>query len=235
MKTTPSLLQGLAACAACGYGYYRSSTRTSSKKIYYYRCLGSDDYRYENGRVCQNKPVRADYIDDVVWEHITKLITDPRLIQDEIDSRLRLARNADPAMRQREQVELALTKATSAISRMIGAFQEQLVTIDELRGRMPELRTREANLRGQLDALESQIADRDLYLALASDLDCFLSQLSENTKSAEIADRRRVLRLLVKDVLIGPEKITIRHRIPLRQRLSADDGPSANSDTESDR
>ena len=42
----PSLLQGLAACSACGYGYYRTSARTSaSKKIYYYRCLGSDDYR----------------------------------------------------------------------------------------------------------------------------------------------------------------------------------------------
>ena len=37
----PSLLQGLAACSACGYGYYRTSTRTTNKKIYYYRCLGS--------------------------------------------------------------------------------------------------------------------------------------------------------------------------------------------------
>jgi site-specific DNA recombinase len=37
----PSLLQGLAACTACGYGYYRTSTRTTNKKIYYYRCLGS--------------------------------------------------------------------------------------------------------------------------------------------------------------------------------------------------
>src|SRR6266516_1902292 len=37
----PSLLQGLAACASCGYGYYRTSTRTARKKIYYYRCLGS--------------------------------------------------------------------------------------------------------------------------------------------------------------------------------------------------
>ena len=37
----PVLLQGLAACAACGYGYYRTSTRTTNKKIYYYRCLGS--------------------------------------------------------------------------------------------------------------------------------------------------------------------------------------------------
>ena len=36
----PSLLQGLAACAACGYGYYRTSTRTARRKIYYYRCLG---------------------------------------------------------------------------------------------------------------------------------------------------------------------------------------------------
>ena len=47
----PSLLQGLAACASCGYGYYRTSTTTSSgKKIYYYRCLGSDDYRHQGGR-----------------------------------------------------------------------------------------------------------------------------------------------------------------------------------------
>ena len=52
----PSLLQGLAACASCGYGYYRTSTTTSSgKKIYYYRCLGSDDYRYQGGRVLRQQ------------------------------------------------------------------------------------------------------------------------------------------------------------------------------------
>jgi site-specific DNA recombinase len=31
----PSLLQRLAACSSCGYGYYRTSTRTTNKKIYY--------------------------------------------------------------------------------------------------------------------------------------------------------------------------------------------------------
>ena len=84
----PSLLQGLAACAACGYGYYRTSTRTARRKIYYYRCLGSDDYRYEGGRVCGNKPVRADYLDEVVWDHITGLLADPALIRAEIGKRL---------------------------------------------------------------------------------------------------------------------------------------------------
>src|SRR6266496_2842286 len=51
-KLPASLLQGMAACTACGYAYYRTSTRTTAKKIYYYRCLGSDSYRYEGGRVC---------------------------------------------------------------------------------------------------------------------------------------------------------------------------------------
>jgi len=33
----PSLLQGICACSRCGYAYYRTSTRTTNKKIYYYR------------------------------------------------------------------------------------------------------------------------------------------------------------------------------------------------------
>ena len=162
----PSLLQGLAACSACGYGYYRTSARTTSKKIYYYRCLGSDDYRYEGGRVCGNKPVRADYLDTVVWDHITHLLADPALIRTEISKRLEQARTADPATRQRKQLELALAKATTAITRMIEAFQEQLITIDELRSRMPDLRARETGLRGQLDALDAQLAGQEAYLKL---------------------------------------------------------------------
>jgi len=231
----PSLLQGLAACSACGYGYYRTSTTTTSKKkIYYYRCLGSDDYRYQDGRVCGNQPVRADYLDTVVWDHITALLADPALIRAEISNRLEQARTADPAARQRKRLELALAKATTAITRMIEAFQEQLITIDELRSRMPDLRARETNLRGQLDALDAQLADQDAYLKLADDLEGFLAQLQASTSSASVPERQRVLRLLVKDVLVGPEKITIRHRIPVRERATTSSPHPAGTDTESD-
>ena len=231
----PSLLQGLAACSACGYGYYRTSTRTTSKKIYYYRCLGSDDYRYQGGRVCGNKPVRADYLDTVVWDHITHLLADPALIRAEISKRLEQARTADPATRQRKRLELALAKATTAITRMIEAFQEQLITIDELRSRMPDLRARETGLRGQLDALDAQLADQEAYLKLADDLEGFLTQLRASTSGAGVPERQRVLRLLVKDVLVGPEKITIRHRIPIRERTSHGNQEHQTPDTEGDQ
>jgi hypothetical protein len=106
---------------------------------------------------------------------------------------------------------------------MIEAFQEQLITIDELRGRMPDLRARERNLRGQLDALDTQLADRDAYLKLADDLEGFLAQLRSNADLAATSQRQRVLRLLVKDILIGPETITIRHRIPVRESTTHSD------------
>jgi site-specific DNA recombinase len=229
----PSLLQGLAACSACGYGYYRTSTRTTNKKIYYYRCLGSDDYRYEGGRVCGNKPVRADYLDSVVWDHIAHLLADPALIRAEIGKRLERARTSDPATRQRKRLELELAKAAAAITRMIEALSEQLITIDELRARMPALRARETNLRGQAAAIDAQLADREAYLKLADDLAGFLAQLRDHTQDASVTERQRVLRLLVKDVLIGPEKITIRHRIPIRERTTSDQEPG-NADTEGD-
>jgi site-specific DNA recombinase len=63
----PTLLQGMLICQVCGYAYYRTSTRTSARKLYYYRCLGSDDWRYPKGHVCTNRPVRQDYLDDLVW------------------------------------------------------------------------------------------------------------------------------------------------------------------------
>jgi site-specific DNA recombinase len=229
----PSLLQGLAACSACGYGYYRTSARTARRKIYYYRCLGSDD-RYEGGRVCGNKPVRADYLDQVVWDHITGLLADPALIRAEISKRLEQVRTSDPVTRQRNQLELALAKAATSITAMVEAFSEQLITIDELRSPMPHLRAREASLRRQLDALDAQAADRDAYLKLADDLEGFLAQLRGNAATATVEERQKVLRLLVKNVLIGPEKITIRHRIPFREPAGSGGGRNDSTDTEGD-
>ena len=230
----PSLLQGICACSSCGYAYYRTSTRTTNKKIYYYRCLGSDDYRYEHGRVCANKPVRADYLDTVVWNHITALLADPALIRNEINKRLEQVRTVDPATAQRQRLDAGLAKATTAITRLIGAYQEELISLDELRTRMPELRARQSSLHHQIDALDSQLADREVYLKLADNLEDFLTGLRGKAATATVAERQRVLRLLVKDVLVGADKITIRHSIPVRHNVSSgtDDSPETDSEGE---
>jgi site-specific DNA recombinase len=231
-STNPSLLQGICVCASCGYAYYRTSTRTTNKIIYYYRCLGSDDYRYQHGRVCANQPVRADYLDGVVWNHIATLLADPALIRTEITKRLAQVRTADPATVQRQRIDTGLAKASEAIKRLISAYQEQLISLDDLRSRMPELRTRETTLRQQIRALDTQLADRDVYLKLADNLEDFLASLRNKAAAATVTERQRVLRLLVKDVLVGPDKITIRHSIPARHSPTSATENSPDTDSE---
>ena len=209
----PSLLQGLAACSACGYGYYRTSARTTSRKIYYYRCLGSDHYRYEGGRVCGNKPVRADYLDDVVGPHhrpARRPGPDPR--------RDHQAARAGPHRRPGDPAAQAARAGTGQGHRLGHRHDRGVLRAADhhrrARARMPHLRARETSLRSQIDALDAQTADRDAYPTLAGDLEGFLAQLRGSAATATVEERQRVLRLLIKEILIGPEKITIRHRIP---------------------
>ena len=232
---TPSLLQGLAACSGCGYACYRGhTTTTAGNKIFYYRCIGSDNYRFEHGKVCDSKPVRADHLDQVVWDHITHLIADPALIRAEIDKRLTQIRTTDPATAQRKRLDDALAKTNGAITRLIGAYQEDLISLDELRARMPDLRARETSLRHQAQALDTQLADREVYLKLAGNLEGFLAALRTSMATAAIKDRQRVVRLLVKEVLVSPGKIVIRHSIPVQGDTPAPASISTDSDDDSE-
>ena len=71
-----------------------------------------------------------------------------------------------------------LTRAGGAIERLIEAYQEQLISLDELRARMPALRKRQSTLQAQLDALEAELHDAETYLKLADTLEGFLARLS---------------------------------------------------------
>ena len=92
----PTLLQGLLVCENCGYALYGSSGgRYPNHVLYYYRCLGSDGWRHLRGSMCQNRPVRQDYLDELVWHEVLRLVQDPVLLQGEIDRRMCEAKKAD--------------------------------------------------------------------------------------------------------------------------------------------
>ena len=96
-----------------------------------------------------------------MWDHVTRLLADPTLIEAELSRRLEQLRTANPATAQRSRLDRDLARATTAIARLVEAYQEQLVTLDELRQRMPDLRKREATIRAQLDALDAQLVDHE--------------------------------------------------------------------------
>ena len=222
-------MQGLVSCAKCGYALYRTSTRSSARKIHYYRCLGSDKYRRFAGPICDNRPVRQDLLDEVVWMEIVRLLEDPQLIQIELDRRLQAAQRADPAKRREDALRRNLLRIRKSIERLLNAYQEGLISLDELRQRMPDLRMHEQTDQAELQAIADQSAERTACLRLAETVTNFLARLRSSAETLDVSERQRVLRLLVKDILVGDDKIVIRHSIPLPTNPSGGDSQKADS------
>lgn len=211
---TPSLLQGLVHCRQCGYALYRTSTRTRARKIYYYRCLGSDAWRYAGKARCDQRPIRLDLLEHTVWVQVLRLLEEPALIERELERRLQAARETAPVKRQQASLTRELAKIRKGMDRLLTAYQEELLSLEELRRRMPGLRQREKDVEGELQALEAQRVEQSAYLRLAQTLSAFLQRLRSNAETLNVEERQRITRLLVKEVVVGTDSITIRHSIP---------------------
>jgi len=212
----PSVVQGLVSCLKCGYAFSRTSTRTSARQIHYYKCIGSDSWRKLRGPICDNRRlVRQDLLDQIVWAQVIRLLEDPTLIQQELDRRLAAARSSDPTQKREQSLQRELIHVGKGIERLLNAYQEGLLSIEQLRERMPALRQREQTLRAELQAIADQTNDRAAFLRLAETLTAFLARLRSAAETLSVTERQRIVRLVVKDVLVGDDTITIRHSIPI--------------------
>src|SRR5580658_1958049 len=173
----PSVVQGLVSCQKCGYAFSRTSTRTSARKIHYYKCIGSDSWRKLGGPVCNNgRLIRQDLLDQIVWDEVIRLLEDPTLIQQELDRRLEAARSSNPTKKREQSLRKELTRVGNSLERLLSAYQETLMSLEQLRERMPPLRQREQALRAELQAITDQANDRAAFLRLAETLTAFLTR-----------------------------------------------------------
>jgi len=217
----PTLLQGILVCQQCGYALYRTSAETSKRKLYYYRCLGSDAYRHLKGAVCRNRPIRQDYLDELVWTEIIRLLDDPALIQGEITRRMEVARNADPLKQREQALQYQHRRLHNHIERLVTAYQEELITLAELRQRLPNLRKQQLAIESEIRSLEMASEDQSRYLRLAETLSEFRGKLRARAETLDAVERQKILRLVVQEILVGSDTIRIRHAIPI-----VDSGPT---------
>ena len=110
------LLQGLTCCALCGYAFYGKTTRQRGKghrltDFRYYRCSGTDAYRFGGERICSNTQIRAESLEAEIWENVCKIVRNPgSLQQDNQDSKQRdaLLENVDTLSAQRQKLRHGL-------------------------------------------------------------------------------------------------------------------------------
>ena len=161
-------------------------------------------------------------MDDLVWQHLINLLEDPNLIQQEIKKRSEQAANSDPIRIRKERLIKQKIKLTKSIDKLLDAYQEHLITLEELRKRIPILRKREATLDAELNSLQAKSLYQDQNQNTIRNIENFLAQLRLNAKEMDIKNKKKILQLLVKEILIEGNSIIINHSIKVKERIGTE-------------
>jgi len=210
------LLQGLLVCHQCGYAYYgkrvSNSTAKGKKRRYaYYRCLGTDAYRFGGERICDNLQVRTDTLDQLVWEEVCGLLQNGQRLQQEYE------RRRHTPHQERDELTSAqaqMAKVRQGIARLIDSYTAGYIEKLEFEPRITRLRQRLINLEQKAQEMMDELVLQEELRLVISRLEDFAAQVEGGLVDADWHTRRDLIRTLVKQVEIGKDEVNVVFRVP---------------------
>jgi site-specific DNA recombinase len=207
------LLQGLLTCKQCGHAFtgQRQLSRNGTKSVQYtyYSCVGTSSHACGGTRICNNKLVRCDLLDDAVWSQVLQLLKEPAALEKEYKRRLSSDKSMDPTQLHREQA-----KIRNSIARMIDSYADGTINKQEFEPRVKRARAKLNQIESQMKTVVDAEEQKQQLRLLIIQFDEFRSRIS--TKLAAGLDwetRRQIVRALVKVVEIDEKSVDVTFRI----------------------
>jgi site-specific DNA recombinase len=210
------LLQGLLVCQSCGYAYYGKpiSLRAAEGKrrhYCYYRCVGSDAYRFGGERACENKQVRSDLLESAVWDDVRALLTDPDRVRRDFEQRLNEHEKQDET--DSHQLVTQTQRVRRGLARLLDAYEDGLIEKSEFEPRMHRLRERMQRLESETQEAASRKAREEDMRRVIGHLEEFANRVQHGLEKADWNLRRELIRSLVKRVEVGNQEVRVVYRV----------------------
>ena len=220
------LLQGLLKCRCCDYAYYGkpvsgSAAKGKKRDYVYYRCIGTDAYRFGGERVCWNKQVRTDLLEAAVWEDVCAILQDPDRVRQEYQRRL----NEQPSNQAAETAQLSKMnqKVKRGIARLIDAYEDGLLTKAEFEPRLRNAKQRLDKLEVDIQAAADQTAAEHELRLVIGQFEDFAQRVREGLQEGDWTTRREIIRALVKRIEIGTENVRVVYKVAPAPFVAAPD------------
>jgi site-specific DNA recombinase len=209
------LLTGHIVCAECGSPVVGACL---CRKHRYYRCRSTSPTATK-GKTCNARYIRADYIEDVVWENVKKVLEHPEVIIAE------LKRQADERSKFSLQ-EPDLNQEITNLGKRLRSYEKQErqlilllrhgeVTKDYVLDEINKLkREREADQK-ELQKFKETRAWLSHAVDVETNLSEFCQRVRQNLENATIQDKRLALDALDIRVKASAQSIEIKGIIPV--------------------
>jgi chromosome segregation ATPase len=153
-----------------------------------------------------------------VWQNVQQLIQHPQLVLQEYSQRV------GSKEKQRLSLPHLLNKKHQEIrqhdqqkQRLPDLYQAGSISLEEIQGRLEQIRTGIQHLRQEWKLLQDEKHPQLKQLQLIEKFETFTQQLDTNLNNLEFEQKKRLVRLFVKEVIVDAvtEEIIIRHTLPL--------------------
>jgi site-specific DNA recombinase len=213
------LLQGLTCCALCGYAFYGKTICQRGKgrqlrDFRYYRCSGTDGYRFGGERICNNIQIRAEWLETEIWEQVSKILRNPGILEQSDQDRDppgALPETLDRLKAQRQKLQ-------RGIERLIDSLAEGVIDKDQFISRMSRTKSRIADIETKLAAHavdeERRTHVRSVMIRLAE----LSNHLQVQLNDADRTNKREIIRRLIQRIEIGPASAAVILRVPSETR-----------------
>ncbi len=201
-----SLLQGLIICKECGYAFGRTSSGKKSEGYTYYRCRKGDNK-------CRNRGISVEAIDNTIWQSITSLLQDPELIRKEVLRRAAELKN-EPRQMKIKQLNDKFVKLKREADRLLDAYQGECIDLKVFKNKVDAINCEKNRVKRQMNDLDASMSSKQL-LDLEESIKYFSHRLQENKDGLSVEEKRKILRMLIRDIEIGKDEIIVNHIIPM--------------------
>ncbi len=209
------LLQGLTCCPLCGYAFYGKTTRQRGRgrvltDFYYYRCSGTDAYRFGGERICSNNQIRADRLENEIWETVSKILRNPGILElEDKDSTERsgVQENVNSLMAQRQKLQ-------HGMDHLIDSLAEGVIEKDQFTNRVNRTKSRIADIDAKIAAQTSDEGRQAQLRSVKSRLTELSRHVQNQLSDADWTTRRELIRALIQRIEIGPTTVTVVLRLP---------------------
>ena len=195
----------------------------------YYIGHGKDTLARDRACPCPQPRTRVEDLDAAVWDHVKRLLDDPATLAAQFEERAKQADALDAdADAAGQKWEAQLRRLDREEQRLLDAYQAEAIELDELKKRREQIQIRKQILTMQRDQEQRLRCERQTAKEVWADLRAFCERVRSRLDEATLAERQRILQLLIERVIVGEDALEIRHVIPLGRLKAepADPGPT---------
>jgi len=206
------LLRGLVSCAQCRLA---CTARMLPTGYSYYVCRGHTDVlRAAEGKRCTARYVPAQALDDLVWQDLCQLLTEPALITQELERGQGGAWLPQALQDRQRTLRAALAQVERQQARLLELYLAEIITRDEFERKRQELVHTQTGLTQQLRQLEAQAQKQIEVTGLAAGMTAFCQRLQPTLDHLTFTQRRKLVELLIDRVIVDNGAVEIRYVIP---------------------